>query len=61
MSTFAYFLTTLLIAGLLCICAYLVDRVIKLEKRMVWRVSQQREMTRTIETLENKIRHLEAF
>lgn len=61
MSTFAYFLTTLLIGGLLCICAYLVDRVIKLEKRMAWRVAQHRAMTSTIETLENKIRHLEAF
>lgn len=61
MSSFSYFLTTLLIGSLLCICAYLVDRVIKLEKKMVWRVARHHEMARTIDRLEKKIRHLEVF
>ena len=61
MSTFAYFLTTLLIGGLLCICAYLVDRVIKLEKQATWITTRRIEMRNKIDELEKKIRQLEAF
>lgn len=61
MSTFAYFLTVLLVGGMFAACAYLADRVIKLEKRMTYCTIRRREAEERAEQLADKLRYLEAF
>jgi len=61
MSSFAFFLVSILIGSLLAVCAYLGDRVIKLEKRVTYNVAKARSAEERADALARKVRHLEAF
>jgi hypothetical protein len=61
MSSFAYFLTVLLVGGLLGVCAYLGDRIIKLERRCQYYRRKIDDAEHRVTKLTEKVRHLEAF
>ena len=61
MSSFAFFLVSILIGSLLAVCAYLGDRVIKLEKRVMHHATKARSAEERADALARKVRHLEAF
>lgn len=61
MSSFAFFLVSVLIGSLLAVCAYLGDRVIKLEKRVTYNFARARSAEDRADALQRKINHLEAF
>lgn len=61
MSTFAFFLVSILIGSLLAVCAYLGDRVIKLEKRVMHYATKARSAEAHAVDLRRKLDYLEAF
>lgn len=61
MSTFAFFLVSVLIGGLMSVCGYLGDRVMKLEKRLTYCRLRHDEAKQRADKLAEKLRYLEAF